>query len=220
MKKKWLLLIIVISIVLVGGVLGSLLWKPDPNQLVQHGLEKLNGAVSFRYTVTQHQWIDGKDRILTQIQGEKDGGNSHILGQLVGSEVEMILVDDVWYNKDPFSQKWIKFANSASAQEVFLAEINPLSSLQLKEPGEVVLSGREKIGKTKVWVCTLNPTVQNQIMEEFWTDFSYTLYIERSSKNIVRAIIEAKSKEKGQPMSMTLDFRDINKKISILPPEQ
>ncbi|TGE33702.1 hypothetical protein [Desulfosporosinus sp. Sb-LF] len=218
MKKRGLWLLIGISIVLIGGLLGRYFWQPDPTNLVTQGLERLNGATSFRYSLTQHQWVEGKDRVLTQILGEKDGGNTRILGQLVGSEVEIIQVGDSTYNKDPFSKKWIRYANAPAAQEVFLAELNPLSSLQMKELGEVMLSGQEKVNGDRVWVCHLKPSVQNQMMEAFWTDFQYTLYIRKSDKTLVKATIEAKNKAKSDPMTMTLEFKDIGKKLTIQTP--
>jgi hypothetical protein len=219
MKKRGLWLIIGIGIVLMGVLLGGYFRPPDPTNLVTHALEQLNAAGSFRYTLTQHQWVDGKDRILTQVQGEKDGGNTRILGQLAGSEVEMVKFGDSTYSKDPFSKKWIRFANTSAAQEVFLAELNPLSSLQIKELGEVMLSGQGKVNDEKVWVCTLKPSVQNQMMEVFWTDFQYTLSIRKSDKMLVRAIIEAKSKANKDPMTMTLEFFDIGKKINLHAPD-
>ncbi len=218
MKKRGVWLLIGISIVLIGVFLGRYFWQPEPTKLVTYGLERLNAATSFRYSLTQHQWVEGKDRILTQILGEKDGENTRILGQLVGSEVEMIKIGDSTYSKDPFSKKWIRFANAPAAQEVFLAELNPLSSLQMKELGEVMLSGQEKVNGDKVWVCQLKPSVQNQMMEVFWTDFQYTLYIRKSDKTLVKAAIEAKDKAKSEPMTMTLEFKDIGKKIDIQAP--
>ena len=219
MKKRGLWLLIGISIVLMGVFLGRFFWKPEPTILVTNGLERLNAATSFRYSITQHQWVEGKDRVLTQILGEKDGENTRILGQLVGSEVEMIKIGDSTYSKDPFSKKWIRFANAPAAQEVFLAELNPLSSLQMKELGEVMLSGQEKVNGEKVWVCQLKPSVQNQMMEVFWTDFQYTLYIRKSDKTLVKAAIEAKNKAKSDPMTMTIEFKDIGKKIDIQAPD-
>lgn len=220
MKKRGLWLLVGICIVLMGGVTGRYyFWQPDPTILVTQGLEKLNAATSFRYSLTQHQWVEGKDRVLTQILGEKDGGNTRILGQLVGSEVEMIKIGDSTYSKDPFSKKWIRFANAPATQEVFLAELNPLSSLQLKELGEVMLSGQAKVNGEKVWVCQLRPSVQNQIMEVFWTDFQYTLYIRKSDKMLVKATIEAINKAKSDPMTMTLEFNNIGKRINIQAPD-
>ena len=219
MKKRGLWLLIGISIVLIGGLLGRSLWQPDPTNLVTHGLERLNAATSFRYSLIQHQWVEGKDRVLTQVQGEKDGGNTRILGQLTGSEVEMIKIGDSTYSKDPFNKKWIRFANAPAAQEVFLAELNPLSSLQMKELGEVMLSGQGNVNGDKVWICYLKPSVQNQMMEVFWTDFQYTLYIRKSDKMLVKATIEAKNKAKSDPMTMTLEFKDIGKKMNIQAPD-
>ncbi len=219
MKKRVLFLLVVVGIVLIGGIVGRQLWQPSPSELVTQALEGLNGAPSFRYSVTQHQWVDGKDRILTQIQGEKGGGNTRILGQLVGSEIEMILIGDSLYNRDPFTKTWVRFNSSPAAQEVFLAELNPLSSLQFKELGEIVLSGQQKIDGERVWVCDFKPSVQNPIMEEFWSDFSYTLFISKSQKTVVKAIIQAKNKEKMEPMSITLQFKDIGKKLSIQTPK-
>lgn len=218
-RRFGLIMGIGIGIVLLSGLLSVYLRPPDPTELVQQGLERLNAATSFRYSLTQHQWVEGKDRVLTQVLGEKDGENTHILGQLAGSEVEMIKVGDSTYSKDPFSKKWIRFTNTLAAQEVFLAELNPLSSLQMKELGEVALGDQEKVNGEKVWICHLMPSVQNQMMEVFWTDFQYTLYIRKSDKMLVKATIEAKNKIKSDPMTMTLEFKDIGKKITIQAPD-
>ena len=218
MKKRGLLVLIALGVVITGVLTGRLLWRPNPSELVGLGLERLNGAASFRFSVTQHQWVEGKDRLLTQIQGEKDGGNTRIQGQLVGGEVEMIHMGDSLYIKDPLNKKWSRFTSTPAAQEVFLAELNPLSSLQFKELGEVVLSGQEKVNGEKVWVLKFKPSVQNQIMEEFWEDFAYTLYVRKSDETLVKAYLQARSKAKAELMSMTIEFRDIGKKISILAP--
>lgn len=218
MKKRGLLLIILISAVLIGGIMGRLLWKPHPAQLLTHGLEKLNQATSFRYSIAQHQWVEGKDRVMTQILGEKDGGNTHISGQLVGTEVEMIVAGEGFYLKDPLGKRWVRYPSVPATQEVFLAELNPISSLQFKELGEVMLKGKEKLDGQKVWVLQLHPSVQNQIMEEFWTDFDYTVYLSQKDQTIRRVTIQSKNKAKNEPMTMTLDFSDFGQKITVQPP--
>lgn len=218
MKKRGLLLIILIGTVLVGGILGRLLWEPNPAELLTHGLEKLNQATSFRYSITQHQWVEGKDRVLTQILGEKDGGNTHISGQLVGTEVEMIVVGEGFYLKDPIGKRWVRYPSVPATQEVFLAELNPVSSLQFKELGEVMLKGKEKVDGHNVWVLQFQPSIQNQIMEEFWTDFDYTIYLSRKDQTIRKVTIQSKNKSNNQPMTMTLDFSDFGKEITIQPP--
>lgn len=218
MKKRGLLLIILISTVLVGGIMGRFMLKPHPDELLTHGLEKLNQATSFRYSITQHQWVEGKDRELTQILGEKDGGNTHISGQLVGTEVEMIVAGEGFYLKDPIAKRWVRYPSVPATQEVFLAELNPVSSLQFKELGEVMLKGEEKLNGQRVWVLQFQPSVQNQIMEEFWTDFHYTVYVSKKDQTIRRATIQSKNKVKNEPMTMILDFSDWGQKITVQPP--
>lgn len=218
MKKRGILLLILFSTVLIVGIAGKLLWKPDPTELLAHGLEELNQATSFRYTMIQHQTVEGKDRILNQILGEKDGGNTRISGEIVGTKTEMILTGEGLTMQDPFTKRWIRYPSVPATHEVFLAELNPLSSLQFKEYGEVVLQGQEKLNDVKTWVVKFNPTVQNQVMENGWTDFSYIMFIGKRDKLIHRVIIEAKSKTDSQMMSLMMDFKDYGEKIDITVP--
>ena len=218
MKKRGLWVIIGICILVLGGIIGWLNRPPDPTKLVTQGLERLNAAASFRYTLIQYQWVEGKNRVLAQVQGESDQGNTRVVGELTGGNVELVKIGDSTFSRDPFSKKWIKFADSQAAQQVFLAELSPLSSLKIKELGEVVLSGQDKVNGDKVWVCQLKPTVDNQTMEAYWTDFHYTLYVRKSDKTLVKATIEATNKARSDPMTMTLEFRDIGKKITIETP--
>lgn len=219
MKKKIITGGIVVCILLVVGGLFAFLRQPNPELLVSQGLENLNKANSFSYTLTQQQTVDGKVRFLTQITGYKSGDNIQIQGQLTGSKVEMIRVNNVLYNKDPFSSKWLKFNDVTIAQKVFLVELDPLATLQLKETGEVVLKGDEVIEGKKCWVCTLKPSIQNQMMESLWTDFEYTLYIAKSTKTITKAEVKALNKETEEPMTLVLEFKDIGRKITIQPPD-
>jgi hypothetical protein len=183
------------------------------------GLENLVKANSFAYSITQQQSVDGKERLLSRISGYKSGDNIQIQGQLAGSEVEMILIKDTLYNKDPFSKEWIQFSDITVAQKVFLVELNPLATLQLKEIGEVMPKGEQEVDGKECWVYSLKPSVQNQLIERFWCDFEYTLYITKTTKTVSKAEVAAKNKETGEPMSIILEFTDIGRKISIQPPE-
>ncbi len=218
MKRIIILVSVVICILLVIGGIFSFLRQPDPQKLVMQGLDNLNKADSFSYSLTQQQTVDGQERLLTKITGIKSGENIHIQGQLAGTEVEMIKVSETLYNKDPFSKEWIEFSNVTVAQEVFLVELDPLATLQIKEMGEVMLRGQEEIDGKKAWACTLKPSVQNQMMERFWSDFEYTFYISKSSKNVAKAEVKALNTETKEPMTIVLEFKDFGRKISIQPP--
>lgn len=210
---------LVLCFLLVVGGLSVFLSKPDPAKLTVLSLENLNKAGSFAYSITQEQTAGGNKRLLTRISGYKSGENIQIQGQLAGSEVQMIKIKDTLYNKDPFSKEWVMFNDLSVVQKVFLVELDPLATLQLKEMGEVMLKGKEEVNGRDCWVCTLKPSVQNQMLERFWTDFEYTLYIAQNNRTVSKAEVKAKNKESKEPMTMILEFNDIGRKISIQPPE-
>jgi len=218
MKKKILLGLVILGVALAAAGIFTFLRQPDPLKVTETGLANLIKANSFAYDITQKQTVQGQQRLLTRISGYKNGDNIHIQGQIAGSEVEMILTKEILYNKDPFSKEWIKFSDISVPQRVFLVELDPLATLQLKELGGVMLKGEEEVDGKKCWVCTLKPSVQNQMLERFWSDFEYTLYISKSSKTVFKAEVTAKNKETQEPMSITLEFKDIGKEISIQPP--
>lgn len=219
MKRKIILGLIILCILLVAAGIFASLRQPDPLQMVTLGLDNIAKANSFSYNITQQQSVEGQQRILSRITGYKSGDNIQIQGQLAGSEVEMIVIKDMLYNKDPFSKQWIKFSDISVVQKVFLVELNPLATLQLKEIGEVMPKGDAEVNGEKCRVYALNPSVQNQLIERFWSDFTYTLYITKATKTVSKAEVTAKHKETGEPMSIILEFKDIGRKISIQPPE-
>jgi len=218
MRKKIFLGSIIFLVLLIAAGILIFVRQPDPQKAVALGLENLHKAPSFAYTLTQQQFVEGKSRLLINISGYKNGDDIHIQGQLAGSAVEMIMIGDTLYNKDPFSKEWVKFNNTTVAQKVFLVELDPLSMLQFKEMGEVMLKGNEEYNGKKCRVYTLKPSVQNEIMERLWSDFVYTLYITRSTKTVTKAEVTAKNKETGETMTITLEIKDIGRKISIQPP--
>ncbi|MDR3271749.1 MAG: hypothetical protein LBT32_09640 [Peptococcaceae bacterium] len=218
-KRRLSVVIAGILIVIAGLGLGKVMLKPpDPVKLVSKSLEQINRAGSFRYAISQHQEVSGNDRVMTQIQGEKEGENVRITGNFIGSDIEMIKINDILYHKDPFNHKWIQFADAFPLEEVFLAELNPLASLQFKELGEVVLNGTEVVNGDKTYVCSMRPSVLHQVMEEFWVDYEYTLYVKKHGGALVKAIITAKSKDKSEPMSLVIEFSDLGQSMKIQAP--
>jgi len=218
-KRKIIIGLAVLAVLLVGAGSFVFLWQPDPLKMTTLALENLNNANSFAFSLTQQQTVAGNERQLTRISGYKSGENIHVQGQMAGSQVEMIKIGQTLYNKDPFSGRWIKYDDISIAQRIFLVELDPLATLQIKEIGEVVPKGESVVDQTKCRVYTFKPSIQNQLLESFWTDFEYTLYVTKRTKMIAKAEITALNKETKEPMKITLEFKDFNKKISIQPPQ-
>ena len=218
-KRKLILGLGILVVLLAAAGLFTLFQQPDPLQMTTLALENLNQADSFAFSVAQQQTVAGNERQLTRISGYKSGENIHIQGQMAGSQVEMIKIGQTLYSKDPFSGRWIRYDDISIAQRVFLVELDPLATLQIKEIGEVVPKGESIVDETKCRVYTFKPSIQNQLLESFWSDFEYTLYITKRTKMILKAEITALNKETMEPMKITLEFKDFNKKITIQPPQ-
>lgn len=219
MKKKIFITSIIILSLMVAAIIYMQTNKPAPDRLLAASLQNMNQAESYAYSINQMQMVGDNSRQLTKISGEKGGENVRIYGQLAGSNIEMIKIENVLYNKDPFSNEWVKFTDITAVQEVFLVELNPLSVLQLKDTGVVILQGQNIVNDRKCWVINLQPSVQNQILERFWTSFNYTMYIDKRYKTVNKAVIQAKNKETNEPMTIEIGFSEMGKKIIIQPPE-
>lgn len=219
MKKTLLVASIIILSIIVAAVIYMKNNQPAPDKLLSASLQKMNQEEAYAYNISQEQMVGGNNRQMTKISGEKSGDNIRIFGQLAGSNIEMIKVSNVLYNKDPFSKDWVKFTDVTAIQEVFLVELNPLSVLQLKDIGEVILKGQEVVNNRKCWVISLQASVQNQILERFWSGFDYTMYIDKRYKTVNKAVIKAKNKENSEPMTIELEFSEMGKKFIIQPPE-
>ncbi|HEX3015535.1 MAG TPA: hypothetical protein VHQ46_04060, partial [Desulfobacteria bacterium] len=73
----------------------------------------------------------------------------------------------------------------------------------------------------KVQEFRLSPSIQNQLMETLWTDFSYTLYVSTRNNYLVKGVLQAKSKVKpNSVLTMTVNFKDFGQGIQIKAPIQ
>jgi len=105
--------------------------------------------------------------------------------------------------------------------ELFMTEINPLSNFSFSEVNDIVYLGKEKIGKRKYYVITCKPVVKNTFMEKYWQDFSYRLWIDKRSRRIVKAQVNAKNiKDPKDLINISLVLYDFNKNIAIEPPKE
>jgi hypothetical protein len=220
--KKIISLAVIIGLIIGGLTVYKVFTKAEPQQTLESALKKTAESKSYRYSVAQQMMVDGSNKQLTQISGEKAENDAHIKGIMYGSEVDIYHIGDTLYQKDQFSKKWMKVkGNTPATQEIFMAELNPLSSFNFKELGEVKYLGTDKVNGQKVAVFQLNPSVQNQLMEVLWTDFSYKLYISTKTNYLVKGALQAKSKVKPEnSLTMTVDFNDYGQGIDIKAPTQ
>jgi hypothetical protein len=193
----------------------------EPGELIRETVKRAHQARAYRYQVAAEYNVEGKRQIWSQVLGEKAAENFHIKGTILGTPVEIFQIGRSTYTRDPVSEKWVILeGNDLTQQQVFWAEINPLSNFQFKTIGNPKLLGTEKVGKRKCWVVEFRPEVESKYLEMWWKSFTYRFWVEKRSRMLLKARATAENKNSpGTFLSLTVQLQDFNKKIEIRPPE-
>lgn len=194
--------------------------KIEPGPLLKETLGKAYQAKSYRYTLKSDLDIGGKKKTWIRVDGERAPECYHFQGKTLGTPVEIYQIGMRSYTKDPVSGKWtILDGVDLSRQQLYMAEIDPLNSFRFKNTGEPRLVGKEKVGRRKCVVLEIKPEVESKYLEIWWRDFTYRFWIDRRKQLLVKAEATAVSTQSSNTvLTMTVEFRDFNKRIKITPP--
>ncbi len=226
MRRKIFFVTLSVLIAVVLGSGGFFLYqfvnKVEPGPLVNEVLQDALQASYYRYQISAEFELDGREQKWSQVIGEKAGPNFHIKGEILGTPVDIYQIGMRTYTRDPVSERWVILeGNDLSGEQMFMAEINPLKNFQFKEIGEPRLLGIERIGKQKCWVVEFSPQVENDYLETWWQNFTYRLWIDRNTHQLVKAKVAAENKNSpGSFLSLVVTFQDFHKKFEIKPPLQ
>lgn len=225
-KSKWLYSIIVL--LLVG--LGLTTWlvtrqqpvRVDPNLLLKATLSHMNQVESYRYELRSELKVADRREVISSISGERaPGGAVHIKGEMVKSPVDIYYIDNVSYNYDPYSKRYLVVEDAASnVGRVLVTELSPLSNLSFKPVNDVQLLGFEKVNGQRCAVLACNPSLENQLMEVYWDNFHYRLWCDPQRNVLYKADLSAVSKHNPNTLlNMEVRFSDIGKPITIKKPQ-
>lgn len=189
--------------------------------LIRETVGKALQARGYRYRIAAEFNIGGRKQTWSQVQGEKSAAGFHIKGKILGTPVEIYQIGKRTFTWDPVSKKWVILeGNDLTQQQVFMAEINPLSNFQFKTIGNPRLLGVEKVGKRKCWIVEFHPEIENKYLEMWWKNFTYRFWVDRKNHFLLKAKATAENKNSpGAFLSLIVEFQDFNKKIEIKPPE-
>jgi outer membrane lipoprotein-sorting protein len=220
--KKYVILISLGVVLILAAVTGVLLFKgkSDPKETASEALQKLNAAQSFRYTFVQHEINGAQEKLLADLSGEKSGNDIGLKGKVAGNDVEMVCLGDDFFNRDLLNQKWVRYPGIAGTviQQLFPVEFNPSTIVELDETDEVVLHNEEVINEKKCWVYQITPKVAADSINKEWKNFAATLYVDKSSHNVVRTVLTADHQRKERKLRLTLDYDSIGAEITLNKP--
>jgi hypothetical protein len=219
---KWIFIIVFI-LALSGGGYGVYrgINNVPPEEAVNSAIENTLNAESYRYQAVSKKIIDGKEDLLSEVQGAKSNGNVHITGRLhvVNSDFEIYQVADKLYRRDEFSKDWLVVEdNNVEATERLVQEINPLGIFKFSEPIVAQYVGKEDVNGKKCRKYEVMAETENKYLLVLWKDFTYTVWIDKAGL-LTKAEINAVNKQhENQRLSMSVVFSDYNKEIVITPP--
>lgn len=195
--------------------------RVEPDQLIPEVMQKALQASSYRYRITADYNMSGRKQPWIDVTGEKAAHDVHFTGKILGTPVEIYQTGTRSYTLDPVSNKWVVLEGTDLAQqELYMAQINPLSNFRFKSISEPRLLGTEKVGGRKCWVVEFRPRVDNKIMEMYWKNFTYRFWVDKRSHTLYQALATAENKNSpGTFLSLLTEFRDFNKRIDINPPQ-
>lgn len=221
-KFNWkIIIIILITIFLSSGVFCYYLWttRVIPEELLPEAINKTTSVNAYRYEVALKLDLNGEDRVLSHVKGERNGEEFHLKGVIAAQDVEVYYVDNTVYMKDSTSDRWMtNYAGEIFQQDLFMVEINPIDSLNYKSLDNIVYLGTEK-KNSPAYVMEYNPIVKNEMLNTYWRDFKYRVWINKSFKRINKVEVFADHRDNPQNgLHMQLVLYDMQKQIKIEAP--
>lgn len=171
---------------------------PEPGPLLTKAWDKSINAGSYSFVSTSTLLVDGKQRVLSRLNGEIRQGDFHIKGEMVNTQVEMYQIGKKIYLRDVFDgNKWKTLEAAAIKERSLLdAEINPLAYLKSADFLQARLAGEQQYNQRTVYKLEVQPKVQNQFLDMLYGDFTATFLVGKWDKRIWQGRLEGMGKEK------------------------
>lgn len=226
-KKVGLMFLAILAVLLVGLAIAAptikdyyVKSKLEPEVELEAAIQNMALVTSYQYNLKSGFTVDNRKEVISEVNGEKDGQNTHIKGEMVNTPVDIYYIDRTIYNYDSFSQKWLVIdSDTTNSEELLISELNPLSNFRFKEINSVEKLNFENIDGTECLVVMCKPSIESQLLESLWQDFSYQIWIDYKNSLITKAILEASNKQTSSTkLNLQVEFSDINKNITIKPP--
>jgi len=190
-------------------------------EIVHKGLENLEAAYSYRYRLTAVSNIDGKETILTDIEGMWNAPDRYyIKGETLDNPLEAYIIGNEFIVRDP-QGSWISFQagqGPSLLRETVLFSESPLSDLRRLHSLE--LGGEGDFAGQKCYIIEGKLAgVTNPLWQVFWQDFACRLWIDKKEMRLWRLELHGTSIGSNDSLLVSLEISDYDAKLVISPPE-
>ena len=140
LKRTRLIILILIALLLLGLAASArsieeyyIKSQLDPQIELQTSIKNMTTVDSYRYKLTSCFTVAERKEVISRVEGEKSGANTHIKGEMVNTAVDIYYIDRTIYNYDAFSKKWLIIESDTNkSEELLISELNPLSNFRFK----------------------------------------------------------------------------------------
>ncbi|MEQ8201129.1 MAG: hypothetical protein ABRQ24_06895 [Syntrophomonadaceae bacterium] len=225
-KRAWWILIPAAAVIIIALLSAQTLSqyyvrsRLDPGVELQKALDNMAGQSSYRFSLHSGFTVDERREVISQVEGEKEMGNTHIKGEMVNTPVDLYYLDQTIYNYDSFSKKWLVIdSGTSSSEDLLMSELNPLSNFRFQTIDLVEKMQFEEVDGADCLLVKCSPSVESQFMESLWKDFAYLIWIDYQHSTIPKAHLTAASKSSpNTTLEITVGFSDFGKKMEIKAP--
>lgn len=219
--------VFLLSVLLFLTIIGISTWQSkhlfrEPEEIVRSGLDNLEGAQAYAYDLTALSIIDGKELLLTQVEGIWNAPDRYyIKGETLGNFLEAYVIGDVYIIKDP-QDNWLEFQASQGPsllRETVLFSQTPLQDLRGFHSGQV--TGEKTIAGQKCYILEGRlAKVSNPLWQAFWQDFACQLWIDKKGLRLRRLALSGKSMGSDDRLTVNMEIYDYDTQMIITPPKR
>ncbi len=228
LKRTRLIILILIALLLLGLAASArsieeyyIKSQLDPQIELQTSIKNMTTVDSYRYKLTSCFTVAERKEVISRVEGEKSGANTHIKGEMVNTAVDIYYIDRTIYNYDAFSKKWLIIESDTNkSEELLISELNPLSNFRFKQIAAVEKLRFEEVDGVECLVVGCRPSIESQLLENLWKSFEYRLWLDYKERMVKKADLTAVNKKAPDTrLNLLVEFSDWNQKIDIRPPD-
>ena len=212
-RVKYLLLVILL---LAAGTCGISLgmeawqeWRTPPEQIVGEALMYAVEAPAYSYSSEAVRIIDGEEKVISRLTGQKNGENIHLAGtvDVVDSAVDVYQIGDAFYRQDMVSGSWMEMTGqNAEATAYLMQEIDPLGCMVYQAAAEVTELDKEKVNGVKCRKFQVRASGESTFLTSAWKEFYYTVWIDKERRLQQAEVIADDHENSGEQLKLTVQF--------------
>jgi hypothetical protein len=191
-----------------------------PGEVLQDALNNMAASDSYRFSMHSGFTVEERREVISEVEGERENGNTHIKGEMVNTPVDIYYLDQIIYNYDAAAKKWLVIdSGTSNSEELLISELNPLSNFRFKNVDQVQKVRFEDVDGVECLLVQCNPIVESGLLDNLWKDFQYNIWVDWKSDLIKKATLTAASKRSDKTnLEIDVGFSDFGKKLEIKAP--